>query len=288
MASRPTNANSRQPTHLTPDEAHTGKERLAKVLEKVRQFQPTSVTDQYNIPEVDKLSAAIDEALVRTFGAGSLDYKRYSRASSFNNGPFNYAYQVPISSVHQSLERSKAKNIALLEQAIEGLTELTEAAAPSTNETPTRDHVSNRKVFVVHGHEKGPREEAARFLERLNFEPIILHEQVNKGRTIIEKFEAHADVGFAVVLLTPDDVGGPKGGEQNFRARQNVVLELGYFIGKLGRERVCVLKSGELELPSDVLGFVWTRLDTHGAWRFLLAKELKAAGYELDLNEVAR
>jgi predicted nucleotide-binding protein len=142
------------------------------------------------------------------------------------------------------------------------------------------------KIFIVHGHVGEPREAVARFLERLGFEPIILHEQANQGKTIIEKFEAHAGVGFAVVLLTPDDVGGPAGGEQHPRARQNVILELGYFIGRLTRARVCAMKAGDLELPSDILGIVWTPFDA--GWKQALAKELAAAEYDIDWNKVMR
>ena len=109
---------------------------------------------------------------------------------------------------------------------------------------------TNRKVFVVHGHDTGAREAVARFLERAGFEPIILHEQPNQGRTIIEKFEEHAAVNFAVVLLTPDDVGGPEGGAMQPRARQNVVLELGFFIGKLGRGRVCALRTANVRIAN--------------------------------------
>jgi hypothetical protein len=95
-----------------------------------------------------------------------------------------------------------------------------------------------RKAFIVHGRDDGAREAVARYVEKLGFEAIILHEQANQGRTIIEKIEAHRDVGFAVVLLTPDDVGSIKGEALQPRARQNVLLELGYFVGRLGRSRV--------------------------------------------------
>jgi hypothetical protein len=145
---------------------------------------------------------------------------------------------------------------------------------------------SSNKVFIVHGHEDAARETLARFLERLGCEAIILHEQANQGRTIIEKFEANGDVGFAVVLLTPDDVGSAKGGELKPRARQNVLLELGYFYGRLGRKRVCALKRGELELPSDFAGVVWENMDQAGAWKFALARELKAVGYDVDMNKI--
>jgi predicted nucleotide-binding protein len=144
----------------------------------------------------------------------------------------------------------------------------------------------SRKVFVVHGHDDGAREAVARFLQRLGFEPVILHERANQGRTIIEKFEAHGDVGFAVVLLTPDDFGALRDGEQKPRARQNVILELGYFIGRLTRARVCALKKGDVELPSDILGVVWEEFDERGAWQMKLANELRAAKYEIDLNKI--
>ena len=142
---------------------------------------------------------------------------------------------------------------------------------------------SNR-VFVIHGHDEATRQTVARFLEKLELAPIILHEQPNEGRTIIEKVEAYADVRFAVVLLTPDDVGAlaTNKDDLNPRARQNVILELGYFIGKLGRERVCALKKGGVETPSDYDGVVYTDLDDAGAWKMELFRELNAAGLDVD------
>lgn len=144
---------------------------------------------------------------------------------------------------------------------------------------------TSNKVFIVHGHDSGVRETVARFLEKMGFQAIILHEQANQGRTVIEKVEANGDVGFAVVLLTPDDVGSAKGSEPEPRARQNVLLELGYFIGRLGRAKVCALKRGELEIPSDFAGVVWEKMDNDSGWKLALARELKAAGYCVDLNK---
>jgi predicted nucleotide-binding protein len=143
------------------------------------------------------------------------------------------------------------------------------------------------KVFVVHGH-AGAEHAVAGYLRKIGLQPVVLHEQANEGRTIIEKFEAHSDVGFAIVVVTPDDVGGLKGGPQRPRARQNVVLELGYFVGRLGREKVCPLIQGEVELPSDVLGVLWVALDAHGGWHEKLAIELRAAGYDFDMNKALR
>jgi predicted nucleotide-binding protein len=146
----------------------------------------------------------------------------------------------------------------------------------------------SRKVFIVHGHDEAAREAVARFLEKIGFEVVILHEQVNRGRTIIEKFEASGDVGFVVVLLTPDDEGGKVGATAQKRARQNVILEWGYFIGRLGRSRVCALKKGDVELPSDILGIVWETFDEHDAWKRKLAKELEGAGFQIDWQKAGR
>jgi predicted nucleotide-binding protein len=163
--------------------------------------------------------------------------------------------------------------------------EIAEQVSKGTTKNPSE---TATRVFVVHGHDVGARESTARLLERLGIQSVILGEQVNQGRTIIEKFEAHADVGFAVVLLTPDDLGAAKGDIKNPkpRARQNVILELGYFIAKLGRGRVCPLYVPGVELPSDLLGLAWVEMDAGGAWRWTLAREMKAAGLAVDLNNL--
>ena len=140
-------------------------------------------------------------------------------------------------------------------------------------------------MFIVHGHEEAPKEAVARLIEKLGLEAIILHEQTNRGMTVAEKLDVHGDVGFAVVIMTPDDLGRAKDAVvENERARQNVILELGYFLARLGRDRVCALMKSDVEIPSDFHGVVYTPLDVHGAWRVGLARELKAAGYSIDLN----
>lgn len=146
---------------------------------------------------------------------------------------------------------------------------------------------SNKKVFIVHGHDEAARETVARFIEKLELTPIILHEQVSAGRTIIEKLEAFAEVGYAIVLLTPDDEGRKKNEVSlKDRARQNVILELGYFIGKLKRENVCALHKGTVEIPSDYLGVLFVPFDDSNGWQLKLAKEMKAAGLKIDMNKV--
>ena len=147
--------------------------------------------------------------------------------------------------------------------------------------------IESRRIFLVHGRDEGAKNTVARFLEKLDLQPVILDEQANRGLTIIEKFESHSDVGFAIVLLTPDDEGALRGGEESgrHRARQNVIFELGFFIGRLGRQRVCALTKGSaMEIPSDYSGVVYIPLDGDGAWQSRLVKELKAAGLDVDAN----
>jgi predicted nucleotide-binding protein len=149
--------------------------------------------------------------------------------------------------------------------------------------------VSPDEIFIVHGRDDPVKIEVARLIERAGLKAVILHEQANEGRTIFEKFEKHgAAAGFAVVLLTPDDVGGLNSNVLQPRARQNVIGEMFWFAGKLGRERICALKKDEIELPSDFLGVVYTKMDHEGAWKAQLLKELEAAGYKIDWGRAMR
>ena len=146
-----------------------------------------------------------------------------------------------------------------------------------------------KKVFVVHGHNDSLKLATARLLEKLDLEPVILHEQPNKGRTIIEKFLDYSDVAFALVLLTPDDKGGLARASSDVfrpRARQNVILELGFFVGRLGRERVVAIYQEGVEIPSDYSGVLFIPFDQSGVWQYHAAKEMKAAGLKIDLNKI--
>lgn len=144
--------------------------------------------------------------------------------------------------------------------------------------------VPSTDIFIVHGRDSGAAAQVARFLEHLQLHPVILHEQPGMGRTLIEKFESHASgVGYAVVLLTPDDVGSLKGESvSRSRARQNVIFELGYFLGLVGRSRVTALYWEGVELLTDYQGVQYIPFDDKGAWRTSLAIELKAAGLPVD------
>ena len=155
---------------------------------------------------------------------------------------------------------------------------------PNTPKAP----MDKSKVFIVHGHDNAAKEAVARFVEKIGLEAIILHEQASSGNTIIEKIEANSNVGFAIVLYTPCDVGASKGEKDQLkpRARQNVIFEHGYLIGKIGRKNVCHLFKSGVETPSDIEGLVYAPMDEGGGWKYTVGKEMKACGYDIDLNKI--
>lgn len=141
------------------------------------------------------------------------------------------------------------------------------------------------RVFIAHGHDEVAKLRVARFIGEVGMTPVILSEQANIGRTVIEKFEQNTDVTFAVVILTPDDTASLQRGDAIFslRARQNVILELGYFLAKLGRDKVCALHKDRVEIPSDIHGVLYIPMDEGEGWKMGLAKEMKNAGLPVAL-----
>lgn len=259
-----------------------GIKRLERRIVELENFQPATASSD----DVMALERSIEETLERTFGNDTRDFHRYRSAATLDDGPFNMLGGPRDTQRH--LAEGKSKCIALLVQAVKGLRERIDempSGAEAEPQGPAQTFERSNDVFIVHGHDDGTRETVARFIAKFGLRPVILHEQPNQGQTVIEKFERNSDVGFAIVLLTPDDVGGVDSSNLRPRARQNVVLELGYFVGKLGRASVCAIVRGSgLELPSDIHGVVWTQYE--GNWQFDLAKELKAAGYDIDLNKI--
>lgn len=261
--------------------------RIDRRIEDLSQFDPQSISSRGD-PLISSLQASIGATLSDVFGEDSEDYWRYSSAVSLDTAPIIVGRPQPTHVVRDGFQTGKEQALALLHaakrQCVERLEDLGEAAESAT---PTSPSANSHDIFVVHGRDEAARAQVARVVEQLGYRPVILNEQPNKGRTLIEKFEEEADVGFAIVLMTPDDLGGLEGDTPTPRARQNVILELGYFIGRLGRDRVCTLKTGKIEIPSDVIGVGYTEMDAGGAWRFTLASEMKAAGYDVDLNKLA-
>lgn len=150
-------------------------------------------------------------------------------------------------------------------------------------------YVPGNKVFLVHGHDKSARNAVEAYLRRMGLQPIVLSDVPSASRTIIEKLEAFDDVDYAVIILTPDDHGGSQKTPETLqpRARQNVVLELGYFIGRLGRPYVAALLVGDIEVPSDVRGVAYIPFnESSDEWQTLLLRELRQAQMPVNLDGI--
>jgi predicted nucleotide-binding protein len=270
-----------QAPRLTPAAAIR---RLQSRLREIAEIDPSIVKDRSD-PQIRALEISIDEALSAAFGHDTTEYRRYVSATNLNPSPLTMGRKPSSLELIEGIVQGKDRAKALLTQAVrsleERLAELGETTQPeqsvATDSTPSND------IFIVHGRDELAKQEVARVIERAGLNAVILHEQANAGRTIIEKFEDHGRrAGFAVVILTPDDVGGPYNGELQPRARQNVIGEMFWFAGRLGRKHVCALKKGNVEMPSDFAGVGYTDMDDRGAWKAELLRELQTAGYAVD------
>jgi len=182
--------------------------------------------------------------------------------------------------------QGKQTDGALKVKALCGGTSAPPTTLPAVNATVS---LSNNKVFIVYGHDIEAREQLELLLRRMKLEPVILQNLPIAGDTIIEKLEQNIDVRYACVLLTPDDegyqVGTPK--EKKFRARQNVILELGMFLVRLGRKRVAILHKGSLELPSDINGLIYIKFNKRvDEVKERLGAELQEAGFPINIKDL--
>ena len=257
-------------------------ERLGKVLNEIPELQRL----HRDAPNFEKWHRNAEVAITNTFDGES------GHVAEFKDIHFSlnfFTSGTPDSEFQAAYVRGLESAASMLESMLEEIEEYWEddKQSPEVADSGVETLSGANKVFVIHGHDESARETVARFLEKMRLEPVILHEQPNMGRTIIEKFEDYADVKFAVVLLTPDDVGAIETCRADLRprARQNVVFEFGYFIGKLDRGRVCALVKGDIERPSDYDGVLYVPLDKNDGWKMRLLRELKAAGFELDANQ---
>lgn len=145
---------------------------------------------------------------------------------------------------------------------------------------------SINNIFIVHGQNESIKNNVARFVEKLHLNPIILHEQASSGKTIIEKIESYSNVEFGIILYSSSDEGRKANSNEELkkRARQNVIFEHGYLIGKIGRNKVCALIENGVEIPNDLSGVVYVEIDNKNAWKYELAKEMKSAGLDINMN----
>lgn len=206
-------------------------------------------------------------------------------------GVASIAYHEPslgerIADVYKNVDKKIHRLDSLIER-LELIPLSQQVAASQPSESPTTSPRS-KKVFVVHGHDEVAKTGLEVFLHEIGLEPIVLHRQADQGLTVIEKFEKHSDVGYAFILLTPDEVAylvadDPKPDtdrKKELRARPNVIFEFGYFVGKLGRSKVCCVYTGDVSLPSDVNGMIYKRYEKSiEEVAYSVIKDLKASGY---------
>jgi len=276
----------RKPAKLTVEQMKRGIARLEQRITELDGFDLKIERDFESV--IEPLRKKVNSTLKDILGSGTIEYSEYE-LTSFYPHHFQFGESFDERRVHYT---DKLRAAALQLKALKEVLEERVAHAVSSQELSTAQPspTSNTgKVFIVHGHDHGVKEAVARFIEKLGLEPIILHEQPNEGKTVIEKIERHATADFAVVLFTPDDTGYPskKPDEAKPRARQNVVLELGYFMARLGRNRVALLQVGDdIEIPSDFSGVLYLTFDNGGGWKYQLASEMKARGMAIDMNDV--
>lgn len=269
---------------------------LAKLLERIELGQELIKRPITNVEELEQNSKDFykwndynSEYLKQSFNNEHSEYKtnydRVNQLFGFGDAVYDNSPQKKLRDLKEKIQ-NKVSYLEKLIDKTELLKSEVEDVYEKVEQIPSVE-IDNNNIFIVHGHNIEILQSVARAIEKLGLNPIILHEKANAGKTIIEKFEANSKVGFAIILLTDDDEGKSKLDiDLKRRARQNVVLELGYFIGKLGRNRVLPLYSDGVEVPSDIHGLLYVPIDNSGNWKFSLVKELKAANYNVDANKL--
>lgn len=286
-----TSAESKKPPELTMtrEEAKSKlQDRIDKGMELRRAHVNTPQSYEVAKNEYSKWNSFNTELLKRMFTTEDLstEYSRWG-VVVVTRGHASLGEQ--IASLNKDIDE-KIHRIDSIIERIE-LFPLRVALQPGQSEHPEQVPVSrSKKVFVVHGHDEVAKTNLEVFLHEIGLEPVVLHRQADEGLTIIEKFEKHSDVGYAFILLTPDEIAYLKADaskpdaerKKENRARQNVIFEFGYFVGKLGRARVCCLYTGDVALPSDVSGMIYKKFgNSIDEVAYTIIKDLKASGYTI-------
>jgi predicted nucleotide-binding protein len=266
--------------------------KLAERIEKGRELRQQRVGTPEELEALEKQHQkwdAFNAQLLKTIFSTEEMANEYNRSGSIgiiSLGGYGPSMGQQIADLYKSID----SDIHRLDSIIERLELIPLGSAlqqaPVSLEAPTKER--SKKVFVVHGHDEVSKTNLEVFLHEIGLEPVVLHRQADEGMTIIEKFEKHSDVGYAFILLTPDEVAylAPEEGkadkdrQKEFRARPNVIFEFGYFVGRLTRSRVCCLYRGGVTLPSDVSGLIYKKYETNiDEVGYSIIKDLKAAGY---------
>lgn len=253
----------------------TDYEKLKGIIDEIDSLIEKKVSSSDS--EFQAWKTKTERFLMKKYGKDCLEYEK------FKDTPFSLMFFMSgtphsefVAACRKDLITTKAVFLTYLE-------ELEEETALSKREKETCVNSNSSKVFIVHGHDGELKHAIARLVEKQNLVAVILSEQANNGKTIIEKFEENSDVSGAICLFTADDLGREKASTNDqLRARQNVVFETGYFMGKLGRGRVVVIAEKGVELPSDMQGIVYSDKNN---WEIDVLKELNAMGYPIDFNK---
>lgn len=286
-----------QPPVLTPDQIRRRIEAFRRCISELEAFDPQTVQKRYNITEVIAIETSIRDALAAAFGNGTPRYERFEGAANLDQGThtvrmapaWGHSYSIDYDArdaveARQYLSEGKERSIDLLRRAIRSLEDDLADLAPGSPSERQPASAPTDKIFLVHGRDDVAKNEVALFLRAIGLDPIILHLRPNGGRHLLTKFREESEgASFAVVLMTPDDEGSIAGADaRQPRARQNVVFELGFFIGKLGPANVAALLKGDVEKPSDFDGIAYIPHDAAGQWKTLLARELHHAKIPFD------
>ena len=254
----------------------TDYERLKNIIDEIDVLIEKRVTSSDSSFIAWKTKA--ERFLIKNFGEKSYEYNQFKKIHfSFLIYTFDTDDSAFVSACLNGLDEAKA----VLQTYLEEIQEECEEKLEYEKVVQAKNF---SKIFIVHGHDEALKQSVARLIEKQNIEAIILSEKANKGKTIIEKLEENSDVDCAICLFSPDDTGkANKEKDYKARARQNVVLEAGFFMGKLGREHVVYIAKDGLEMPSDLQGVVYTNATN---WQVDLLRELKAMGYTVDFNKL--
>ena len=262
---------------ITLDKARARLQRLSNDIPELRKEQGSQP------PVLDNWRNNVQIVLAQFYGNASLQYQQFDQIRFYPM--FNFDTPHPSEYVRERLIGLDHAD-GFLKSRIEELEEDARESRAQPFFPKTTQPMNTHKVFIVHGHDHGIKETVARYLSKLDLEPIILHEQPNQGRTIIEKFEHYADVPCAIVILSPDDLVQSKNvpAVEEHRSRQNVIFELGFFVGRLGRKHTFALVQKGVTRPSDIDGVLYISLEDD-TWKLKLVAELKAAGMDVDANK---
>jgi predicted nucleotide-binding protein len=259
--------------------------KIDRRINELEGFDVKIITERFDA-KTEALKGKINQTLADIFGYDTVEYKKYG-IWSLENLPMT-GERYPLPEVQQAYQKGIGDAIielnSLKEILVENLQDIEQNFSPYSKPIETMTVINNMEIFIVHGHDDEAKMELEHFVSEIGLTPIILHRKADEGLTIIEKFEKHSKVGFALILITPDDEVRDSAGKIIERARQNVIFEMGFFLGKLGRGRVCCIRKEDVEMPSDISGVIYKPFKSKiDEVKYALITELKAAGYKLKI-----